>query len=175
MFRDQLAELDRDVARGFIAAPEADAARNEISRRLIGARDDRPAQPAAAARYLVLPVAALFPSSRSRSMPSLGQPHLPDIPLAGRLDSAVENNDFAALIAKVEQHLARIPMMRRAGRVLAPVYRQLDRYADAALAYRRFFELSSATAAALADYGEMLPFANEGLVDGMPRRSSRKR
>ena len=37
VFRDQLAELDRDVERGTIGQAEADAARNEISRRLIAA------------------------------------------------------------------------------------------------------------------------------------------
>src|SRR4051812_30093015 len=36
VFRDQLAELDRDAARGAIAPEEAAAARNEIARRLIG-------------------------------------------------------------------------------------------------------------------------------------------
>src|SRR5262245_8274584 len=35
IFRDQLAELERDVARGSIGPEEAAAARNEISRRLI--------------------------------------------------------------------------------------------------------------------------------------------
>ena len=42
MFRDQLAELDRDLARGAIGEKEAEAARNEISRRLIGATSSAP-------------------------------------------------------------------------------------------------------------------------------------
>ena len=44
VFRDQLAELERDKARGLIGAAEADSARNEIARRLLSAgRDERPA------------------------------------------------------------------------------------------------------------------------------------
>lgn len=39
VYRDQLAEVDRDLARGAIAQPEAEAARIEISRRLIAAAE----------------------------------------------------------------------------------------------------------------------------------------
>src|SRR6266436_9796177 len=39
VYRDQLAEIDRDVAAGLIGASEADAARVEISRRLLAAAD----------------------------------------------------------------------------------------------------------------------------------------
>src|SRR5690349_13703563 len=35
VFRDQLAELERDKARGLIGGSEAEAARNEIARRLL--------------------------------------------------------------------------------------------------------------------------------------------
>jgi len=39
VYKDQLAEIDRDVAAGLIGASEADAARVEISRRLLAAAD----------------------------------------------------------------------------------------------------------------------------------------
>ena len=39
VYRDQLAEIDRDVAAGLIGAAEAEAARVEISRRLLAAAD----------------------------------------------------------------------------------------------------------------------------------------
>src|SRR3569833_2297967 len=37
VYKDQLAEIERDLAAGLIAAPEAEAARIEISRRLLAA------------------------------------------------------------------------------------------------------------------------------------------
>ncbi|WP_316015642.1 c-type cytochrome biogenesis protein CcmI, partial [Roseobacter sp. HKCCA0434] len=37
IFRDQLATLDADIARGAIAADEAEATRTELSRRLLAA------------------------------------------------------------------------------------------------------------------------------------------
>src|ERR1700732_1335220 len=39
VYKDQLAEIDRDLAAGPIGAPEAEAARVEISRRLLAAVD----------------------------------------------------------------------------------------------------------------------------------------
>ncbi|CAN5211528.1 c-type cytochrome biogenesis protein CcmI [soil metagenome] len=165
VFRDQLAELDRDVARGLIAPGEADAARNEISRRLIGAGGD--AEPAAARdhRAVVLASVIAVPLIAGSLYAALGRPELPDTPLAARLEHAVESNDALALVAKVEQHLAKNPDDARGWGVIAPVYRQMRRYGDAALAYQRVLQLSPPTAGTMADYGEMLVYANEGLVD----------
>ena len=39
VYKDQLAEIGRDVSAGLIGAPEAEAARVEISRRLLAAAD----------------------------------------------------------------------------------------------------------------------------------------
>src|ERR1700724_4784822 len=39
VYKDQLAEIDRDLAAGLIRAPEAEDARVEISRRLLAAAD----------------------------------------------------------------------------------------------------------------------------------------
>ena len=39
VYKDQLAEIDRDLAAGLIAASEAEAARTEIGRRLLAASD----------------------------------------------------------------------------------------------------------------------------------------
>jgi len=41
VYKDQLAEIDRDVAAGLIGSSEAEAARVEISRRLLAAADNR--------------------------------------------------------------------------------------------------------------------------------------
>src|SRR5215218_5820356 len=41
VYRDQLAEIDRDVAAGLIGVSEAEAARVEIGRRLLAAADNQ--------------------------------------------------------------------------------------------------------------------------------------
>ena len=47
VYKDQLAEIDRDLAAGLIGAPEAEAARVEIGRRLLAAADHRREPPTA--------------------------------------------------------------------------------------------------------------------------------
>ena len=172
VFRDQLAELDRDVARGVIAPAEAEAARNEISRRLLQAASAAGPRPSFAGRPIVAIVGALLvPALALPLYLQHGQPKLPDVPLAARLDSAVANQDFDALIAKVEKHLAVKPDDAEGWRVLAPAYRGVRRWDDAANAYANLFKLEAPTPALIADYGEMLVFANEGMVTAEASRA----
>lgn len=163
IFRDQLAELDRDVERGTISAHEAEGARNEISRRLIATAAALPAQQRLAPSLallsaLIIPVIAIPLYLRA------GSPFLPDVPLATRLERAVETGDMDAMIAKVEQHLAENPDDLQGWQVIAPNYRRAERWSDAAEAQRNIMRLSPVTAAGLADYGEALVLANQGLV-----------
>ena len=54
VYRDQLAEIERDLAAGLIGTQEAEAARIEVSRRLLAAADQAepaPATPQAAALW----------------------------------------------------------------------------------------------------------------------------
>ncbi|MGC2781940.1 MAG: c-type cytochrome biogenesis protein CcmI, partial [Bradyrhizobium sp.] len=48
VYKDQLAEIERDVASGLIGKVEAEAARIEISRRLLAAADQEAEVPAKA-------------------------------------------------------------------------------------------------------------------------------
>lgn len=164
VFRDQLAELDRDVERGTIATTEADAARNEISRRLIAVS----AAPAKArplrTPFLALLAALIIPAVALPLYLRAGSPMLPDVPLATRLEDAAETGDYEALIVKVEQHLALNPDDLEGWKVLGPAYRRGVRWADAAEAMRNIVRLSQPSAELMADYGEALVMANQGLV-----------
>jgi cytochrome c-type biogenesis protein CcmH len=166
VFRDQLAELERDKARGLIGVVEADAARNEIARRLLSV--DR-AEGAAAtwaphSRWTTLAVAAFIPVLSLVLYLALGSPGRPDMPLRERLDNAIANNDLVALMAKAEAHLAEKPDDLQGWEILAPLYRSTQRYADAAKAYANILRLKGPDAGLYGDYGEMLVLANSGLV-----------
>ncbi|MFN4142277.1 c-type cytochrome biogenesis protein CcmI [Aestuariivirga sp.] len=165
VFRDQLAELDRDLARGTIGPAEAEAARNEISRRLIAAAGT----PAAGKKgrgtpALALAAALLVPLVALPLYLKAGSPGLPDVPLARRMAEAESKGDFDALIVKVEQHLAQAPDDVEGWKVLAPAYARSLRWPDAAEAYRNIVRLSPQDAMAHADYGEALVMANQGMV-----------
>lgn len=167
VFRDQLAELERDAERGTIGPAEADAARNEISRRLIAVAEAAPRQkkPMAMGLPLVAIVAALLvPAIALTLYLKSGSPQLPDVPLAERMANAEQNNDFDALLVKVEKHLAEKPDDAEGWKVLAPAYRRAGRWADAAEAFRNIVRLTPPDPAVLADYGEALVMEAQGMV-----------
>ena len=168
IYRDQLAELERDRERGVLSGPEAEAARNEVARRIIKAEPDHATLTGRRSRMALLGL-LLIPAVLPVYVLS-GRPQLPGMPLRARLERAVENQDYAALIAKVEAHLADNPGDIAGWKVLAPAYKRLERWSDAAGAYENIVRLSKPHAAVLADYGEMLVFANEGMVTADSRR-----
>lgn len=164
VFRDQLAELDRDLERGVIGPAEAEAARNEISRRLIAAAE-RPVEK----RSMVTPAMALLaglivPAVAVPLYLKAGSPGLPGVPLGQRMAQAEEKGDYEALIVKVEQHLANNPDDLDGWKVLAPAYVRGFRWADAMEAHRNIVRLSPPDAAALADYAEAMIMAGQGMV-----------
>ncbi len=161
VYRDQLQELDRDAARGLIGEAEAQAARNEISRRLLQVA--RPEATASADRHVALAV-LMVPLMALPIYALYGSPGAPDVALQERLQGAIANQDFAALVASVEAHLAKKPNDVEGWRVLASGYKRQERWRDAAEAYANILRLAPPAAETMADYGEMLVFANEGMV-----------
>ena len=176
VYKDQLAEIDRDIERGLIATSEADAARNEISRRILAADQGASEIVASAASPALHTMARVFvlaviPVIALGLYFLQGRPDLPGVPHAGRMANAVASNDFPALVAQVEEHLASNPDDVQGWIVLAPAYRRLERYADAASAYAEIIRLKGATSDLLSDFGEALLLANQGLVGADARKA----
>ena len=166
IYRDQLDELDRDVARGILAEGEAGAARTEIARRLIRAGASASATVAepgerrrqiAAVAIVAMPILALV------AYLILGSPEQPDQPLSARPE-AVAREQVTALVAKVEAHLASVPDDGKGWEVVAPVYMKLGRTNDAVRAYTNAVRLLGATAEREGDLGEAIVQANNGTV-----------
>jgi cytochrome c-type biogenesis protein CcmH len=170
VYRDQLAEIDRDRVSGLIAAAEAEAARVEISRRLLAAADRvqgagtggvaaaRPRRFAAAAALVALPMGAIA------FYLAIGSPGLPDEPLATRIAAAHNDHSVQALFARVEAHLEQHPDDGRGWEVIAPIYMDLGRYDDAVKARENALRLLGATAEREAYLGEALTAAANGVV-----------
>jgi cytochrome c-type biogenesis protein CcmH len=170
VYRDQLDEIERDRAAGLIGAAEAEAARIEISRRLIAAADkqDAAAAPVAGAtlrRRAVTVSAFLVPSIGALALYLvLGSPSLPGQPLAARREAPQDNRSFASLLAQVETHLERNPTDGRGWEVVAPVYLRLGRFDDAVKARRNSLAYNGPTAEREADLGEALLAQANGIV-----------
>lgn len=90
VYRDQLAEVDRDLARGTLPADEAARLRTEIGRRLLDADRSNRAAPAPRHTGVVaaLAVTVIMLAGSIVAYVRLGAPGYPDLPLSVRLDLA---------------------------------------------------------------------------------------
>jgi cytochrome c-type biogenesis protein CcmH len=169
VYRDQLAEVDRDLAGGLIGAAEAEAARIEIGRRLLAASAEPPplAQPNGSLRrgVAILALAGLPLAALALYLP-LGSPQLGDFPLAARSQAPDGKQPLVNLVAQVEAHLEKNPTDGRGWTVLAPVLERLGRYDDAARAWRNSLQYAGDSSERRADLGEALTAAAGGVVTG---------
>jgi cytochrome c-type biogenesis protein CcmH len=178
VYRDQLAEVDRDAGRGLIRPAEADEARAEIGRRIVRVgRAESATGPAAASRSgrLLASVAVLAVPLVSWSLYGvLGSPDLPPEPLSARLAKNPANSTIDELVARAERHLAAVPSDVRGWDVLAPIYVRMNRFADAANAYSTAIRLAGSTAQREAGLGEALAAEQGGMVSADAEAAFRK-
>ena len=168
VYKDQLAEIERDLAAGLIAAPEAEAARVEISRGLLAAAGSEPvSEPTSSLKWrraaAVLALAGLPLIAIGVYMP-LGSPRLQDFPLAQRERGAGSGMALENLVVQVEQHLEKNPTDGRGWNVLAPVLVRLGRFDDAVRAYRNSLTYNGESSERRADLGEAIAAAAGGVV-----------
>ncbi|MEE9985021.1 c-type cytochrome biogenesis protein CcmI [Agrobacterium pusense] len=166
VYRDQLAELDRERAAGLIGQTEADYARAEIGRRLLAAaeaeeqpgKETRPRRHNLAASLITI----LLPALGLCLYIWNGSPEVPDMPLEARLKKP--GNDMNLLVARAERHLAQNPDDGAGWDILAPIYFKMQRLGDAELAYRNALRILGPSAERLTGLGETLVAGNDGIV-----------
>ncbi|MDO9059121.1 MAG: c-type cytochrome biogenesis protein CcmI [Bradyrhizobium sp.] len=168
VYKDQLGEIDRDLASGLIGSSEAEAARVEISRRLLAARDSQDGPPVASSAKLrrsaaILALVGLPIMALAIYLP-LGSPRLGDFPLAQRARAPDAAQPFENMVAQVEAHLEKNPTDGRGWNVLAPVLARLGRFEEAARAYRNSITYNGDSSERRSDLGEALAAAAGGVV-----------
>jgi cytochrome c-type biogenesis protein CcmH len=169
VYKDQLAEVDRDAGRGLIQPAEAEEAKTEIARRILrlGNADEAggktsPARRSAAAIGMAAVLAV--PLVSWGLYLSLGSPDLPSQPLAERLARNPADSSIDELVARAEAHLAANPDDGRGWDVLAPIYLRMGRAEDAVAAYTRALRLQGDSAGRQAGLGEAVVSAAGGVV-----------
>ncbi|MCO6186674.1 c-type cytochrome biogenesis protein CcmI [Rhizobium sp. L1K21] len=160
VYKDQLAELERDQKDGLISSEQAEYARGEIGRRLLSASAkmkadvSESAKPARTNHILLVAVVLMVPVICLSLYLREGAPNLPDQPLEARLANPGDN--IALLVVKMERHLAENPDDGQGWQILAPVYARLERYDDAVNAYRNAVRLLPPDAERYGGLGETL-------------------
>ena len=171
IYRDQLAELERDRARGMVTEDQLDASRGEIGRRLLAAdaaaeetREERAAPRTRAVLAVVL--AAAVPLAAGGLYVWQGAPLGPAGMEAGNDDArtAERDTDMTTLVQRLAERMKERPDDARGWRLLGRSLSSLERFAEAARAYGRAAALLPADADLKSLQGEALAAANRGTV-----------
>ncbi len=171
LLREQLAELEADLAGGTLSAEKYAQAKEEIERRVIeetAAADATVPQKtggrwAAISLSVVLPVAAIllyFQLGNPEALVLGGSP-------SGR-EHQVTAQQLDALAAKLAARLEQRPDDAQGWALLARSYYQLQRMPEAIKAYEKAAALSTDDAALYADYADATAVAQGGVIEGKP-------
>jgi len=174
VYRDQLAEVDRDLARAVIAPAEAERLKTEISRRLLEADRSLQNAPKAGGKGSMIPAALLIAAASAAALYGylrLGAPGYGDLPLHSRLAMAEQlyanrpsqteaeaaapaaaatqaDPAFLDLMTKLRAAVAQNPDDQQGLTLLARNEAQLGNFIAARKAYEHLLDLKGDTATA---------------------------
>ncbi|CAH2600198.1 Cytochrome c heme lyase subunit CcmH [Rhodovastum atsumiense] len=181
VYRDQLKELDRDIARGVVGEAEAQTARLEIERRLLAASDrqepELPRAPLRRSSLIAGVVAVLVVAGASGLYLMLGAPGIPDAPYALRIAERKggatdpQHAEMAKMAQTLAERLRQDPNNREGWQLYARTEATLGNWQEAAAAWRNLIALGNADADAYAGYGEMQVLAAQGTVTPAAREA----
>jgi len=185
VYRDQLAEVDRDLERGLLDPEQAEAARLEVKRRMLAAAApleetnscSPPPEPSPSRRPFIslILVCVTVPAAAFGLYLVLGMPQVPDQPLAARpqpVETAASPTDGSGdpqmsmedAVARLASRLEDDPQNLQGWLLLGRSYLSMERYLDAVEAYGRAFKLAPGRADVASAYGEALVAAAGGKV-----------
>ncbi len=173
VYRDQMHELERDVARGLIGEREAQSARLEIQRRMLAsdAAGRGPAPRRTRTPVVAVVVCVLIAGGSGALYWRLGSPGLRDEPYASRVLPGTEaqagqhnvHEAATALAARLQTN----PSDREGWLLYARTMATLNDWAKSVDAYRRAIALGADGADGadvMSGFGEMQVLASDGMV-----------
>jgi len=170
--RDQLAELDRDLAAGVIAPADHAVARDELQRRLL---DDTSGAGTAGAlpahgRHTVLALAIALPLGASALYAILGEPAaLLALPApAATAHEGVASPEIERMVASLAARLQKNPGDKKGWAMLARSYHAMGRNREAVAAFERLGDAVHQDASLLAVYADVLATSAGGKLEGVP-------
>ncbi|WP_313953144.1 c-type cytochrome biogenesis protein CcmI [Accumulibacter sp.] len=167
IFRDQLAELERERDNGSLAETDFEQAQSELQRRLLD-EVEPPASDktiASGGRKTALALLLVLPLAAAGGYALLGnQRALDPLQRQARITPQQIEGMVTGLVAKLQEN----PDDHQGWLMLARSYKVMERFPQAAEAYGRAGALVTQDAALLADYAEVLSRSNGGDLQGKP-------
>lgn len=175
IYKDQLRELERDLAQGVIGKEHYEAARSEIERRALDESTDAVTAPAPAQAQwtLVTAIGVALPALAIVLYLTVGTPAaLAPGATAAQKDEghAITPERIQAMVAGLAQRLKENPEDPEGWAMLAKSYNALGRYPEAASAYAEAARRIPNDAQLLADYADTLAMAQGRSLQGEPEK-----
>jgi len=162
VYRDQLAEINHDAARGILDETQARAAQIEIERRILALDDAPKFQPAKAPKpVLIVAMAVVLPLAAFGLYLQLGSPGLP----GGTTEVAEQQAPMTPQLQAVETAVAKAPTDPAAWRALGEALMESGQPADAANAFGRAVALGDKDPKLQSRLGSALVLAGGEHVD----------
>lgn len=178
VYRDQMKEMDADLANGLLSDEQYQAGKLELEARLAEdalAKADAAMAPVAS-RRLGFTMAGLLPAAAFGLYFWLGNPmSLISIAEAQANPQAVQgDHDIAKMIRKVEEKTQSDPKDGEAWSMLAKTYAATERWPDAVKAYEKALALKPDVPALMTGYAEALAISGGRTLQGKPMELVRK-
>ena len=166
IFRDQLAEVERDAARGLVSGADAEAARTEIGRRMLAAARSRGPAPARSGRAAVLAGALAVPLLGAGLYALVGRPDVPSLPFAERGSERAAAAEIEGLTAELRRRLETDPEggPTEGWVLLAQTHLRRGQYEEAVRAFEVASARPDAAAGVLTQHAEALIGREGGIV-----------
>lgn len=166
VYRDQLQELERDLARGQLTEATYVEARDELQRRLlqdVAPAADKPATAVPAGRWTAVLLAVLVPLGAAGLYTRVGNAAAID---AATRPAAPEN--VLAAVANLAEALRKNPDNPQGWLLLARSYRKMERFGESAAAYENAKALVEQDPDLLVEQADTLAAASGDNIEGRP-------
>jgi cytochrome c-type biogenesis protein CcmH len=170
--RDQLKELDADLAAGTLSPEQRDEARREIEQRLLDdvRTGDGTRATAASGRRMAMAVAAAVPIAALLLYFAVGNPAALAPGAAAGEGHGITREQIEGMVERLAARMKENPEDAEGWTMLGRSYAVIDRYAEAAVAYANAVKRSEPDAQLLADYADALAMAQGRNLRGEPER-----
>jgi cytochrome c-type biogenesis protein CcmH len=174
VLRDQLAELDTDLARGILTSERYEQAKLELERRVLDEVNPDPAAagtaPKASNSWAAAILGATIPVAAVALYLAVGTPAMlvAQAPGASGPEHEVTAEQLEAMVAKLAAHVEKNPDDAKGWSLLARSYYVMARYPEAVRAYERAVALAPRDAGLLADYADALGMTHGRSLQGAP-------
>lgn len=176
VYRDQLAELDRDLAAGVINPADHEQARGELQRRLLAdaGAPEAGAAPAGSGRTTTWVLGLGVPVLAAGLYGWLGNPGALNPPPAPSPQGEVTQQQVEQMVQALADRLQKNPDDPKAWMVLARSYRAMNRPEDSVKAFEHVGEMLERDPVLLTEYADVLAISLGGKLEGKPLELVRK-